>query len=124
MADVRVQNVGFDGAERGHGVVGRAARGRSRRPVPPPAVLTYHGYTTASFSSAPLMAVERRQRRRERAVLLLGTQRRESVAEPAPRDHDEREERHEQNQQELRSEAQPREHSWVLPMPVSAHRVR
>ncbi len=62
--------------------------------------------------------VERAQRCRELSVLLLGVERGESVAQPRGRHHDEREERHEQDEQQLRPEAQSRQH---LHPPIDGH---
>src|SRR4029079_16746103 len=64
-------------------------------------------------------AVQGRQRLRQGAVLLLAPERGEAVAESRPRDRDQREERDEENQEELRSEAQPREHAVVSANPLT-----
>lgn len=117
-ADVGVAEVGFDGPEAGDRVVGLAAHGRDRHrsvvagaDVP----LVHDGFAFEGAADG----VEGLQRLRERAVLLLAAEGREAIAEPRPRDHEEREERHEENEQELRPEAQPREHALVSAKPTT-----
>jgi len=64
--------------------------------------------------------VERVHGSDERAVLLLRAQLREAVAEPRGRDHHQCQERHEQDEEELRSEAELLQHLRVVGSPPDA----
>ena len=117
-ADVRAPELGFRDAELLDRVVGFTSRGCDRyRPVVVRAhvPLVHDGFALERAAHI----VESRQRLLEPAVLLLRAQRFEPVAQSGSRDHDEREEWHEENEQELRPEAQPRKHPQVSASPAS-----